>query len=136
MLADIADVVIEVYAIESTLTRTEKLHAARGPDTAAAALDITRVFVSDAADRMVHLARQVIRALNGHAAEQDEVRLKPDATYDEVRLEPDATDDFRRGRAASLADLVAPIASFDGVDGVAARRRISDAVVEAGRHPF
>jgi hypothetical protein len=31
---------------------------------------------------------------------------------------------------------VTPIAAFAGVDGITARRRIADAVVAAGRHPF
>jgi alkylation response protein AidB-like acyl-CoA dehydrogenase len=106
VLADVADVVIEAYAIESALLRTEKLLAARGPEPSAVAVDTLQVYTTDAADRIARSARQVTRAL--------------------------AT----RGRGASLADLVAPIASFPGVDGVSARRRVSDAVVAAGKHPF
>ena len=106
VLADIADVIIEIYAAESALARTEKLHASRGAEAAAVAVDITRVHVTDAADRMIHWSRQVLRALGGH------------------------------GRGASLGDLLAPLATFSGVEGVAPRRRIADAVIAAGKHPF
>jgi alkylation response protein AidB-like acyl-CoA dehydrogenase len=118
VLADIADVVIEVYAIESTLARTGKLQAARGPETAEVAADIARVYVTDAADRIARSARQVMRAIAAPT----------------VRPKPDATSGSERG--ARLDNLVAPFVSFAGVDGVAARRRISDAVVAAGKHPY
>jgi butyryl-CoA dehydrogenase len=102
VLADIADVVIEVYAIESTLARTEKLHAARGGEAAAVALDIARVYTADAADRIAGSAKQVLRRLPSRADR----------------------------------DRLAPFISFAGVDGVAARRRISDAIVVAAKHPY
>jgi hypothetical protein len=38
-------------------------------------------------------------------------------------------------RGGPLAELLPAFTSFAGVDGVAARRRISDAVVAAGRQP-
>jgi alkylation response protein AidB-like acyl-CoA dehydrogenase len=105
VLAHTADVVIDIYAIESALARTEKLVAARAA-SAAVAVDAARVFVSDAADRMTHAARQVQRALAG------------------------------RGHGAPLGDRMAPLAAFDGIDTVAARRRVADAVIAAGKHPF
>jgi alkylation response protein AidB-like acyl-CoA dehydrogenase len=106
VLALIADVVIDSYAIEGALARAEKLHARRGGEAAAVALDHVRVFTSDAADRLAVGARQLARAL------------------------------APRGKGAALADYATGIAAFPGVDPVAARRRISDAVVAAGRHPF
>jgi alkylation response protein AidB-like acyl-CoA dehydrogenase len=62
-LAHIADVVIEVYAVESMLARTEKLISGRGDEGAAVAVDIARVYATDAADRAAHAARQVAAAL-------------------------------------------------------------------------
>ena len=62
VLAHIADAIIDGYAIESALARSEKLAAARSP-VAAVAADMTAVFVCDAADRIVHAAKQVARAL-------------------------------------------------------------------------
>ncbi len=106
VLAHIADVVIECYAIESAVARSEKLHAVRPGELADAALDVARVYASDAADRTAHAARQVARALAG------------------------------TGRRPGFAELLAPVAGYAGVDTVAARRRIAAAVVAAGRHPF
>ena len=105
LLAHVSNIVIDIYAIESGLARTEKL-AARGGEVAPVAIDSVRVFASDAADRMSHAARQVARALAG------------------------------AGRNSSTADMVAAVAAHPGVDTVAARRRIADAVIRAGRHPF
>src|SRR3984893_4178324 len=69
VLGHIADITIEVYALESALLRTEKLTATRGEDNCATPVDITRVYASDAADRMEHSANQVVAALadNGEA---------------------------------------------------------------------
>jgi alkylation response protein AidB-like acyl-CoA dehydrogenase len=103
VLSHIADVVIDGYAIESALARTEKLTAARS-DVAALAADMTAVFVADAADRVVHAAKQVAAALGEH------------------------------GRATR--ERMAPIAAHPGVDSVAARRRIAEAVLAAGQHPM
>ena len=105
LLAHISNIVIDVYAIESGLARTEKI-VARGTAVAPVAIDAVKVFASDAADRVTHAAKQVMRAL--------------------------AT----RSRGGNLGELIAPIASHPGVDTVAARRRIADAVISAGRHPF
>jgi alkylation response protein AidB-like acyl-CoA dehydrogenase len=105
VLGHIADTVIEAYAVESAIARAEKLRAARDADAAAPALDSVRVYVTDAIDRVVHSARQVVRSLGAD-------------------------------RSRSIRGLVSRLGEFDGVDTVAARRRISDAVVAAGRHPF
>ena len=104
LLAHISNIVIDVYAIESGVARAEKI-VARGGDLAPLAIDAVRVFASDAADRIVHAAKQVARALAGRST-------------------------------GGATDLIASIASHPGVDTVAARRRIADAVVRAGRHPF
>ena len=105
LLAHVSNIVIDIYAIESGLARTEKI-AARGAELAPVAADAVRVFASDAADRMAHAAKQVARALTG------------------------------AGRNSSTADLISAVAGHPGVDTVAARRRIADAVIRAGRHPF
>ena len=51
----LADMAIEVYALESVILRTEKM-IARGAGDAAIATDIARVFAADAADRLQHAA--------------------------------------------------------------------------------
>jgi alkylation response protein AidB-like acyl-CoA dehydrogenase len=64
VLAHVANIVIDVYAIESGLARTEKI-LMRGSDVGPVAVDCVRVFASDAADRMAATARQVVHALAG-----------------------------------------------------------------------
>jgi alkylation response protein AidB-like acyl-CoA dehydrogenase len=105
VMGHIADVVIEAYAVESAAARAEKLRAARGADAAETALESVRVYVTDAADRVVHSARQVARALGAD-------------------------------RTRSMRTLIARLSDFEGVDTVAARRRIADAVIAAGKHPY
>ncbi|HET9627650.1 MAG TPA: acyl-CoA dehydrogenase family protein [Kofleriaceae bacterium] len=97
VLAHTADVIIDGYAIESALARSEKL-AAAGDPRAALARDMVAVFVGDAADRVVHSAKQVIAALGdaGHAAR---ARLAPLVAYPGV----DSVAARRRIAAAVLA---------------------------------
>jgi len=104
ILAHIADVAIETYAVESAVARAEKLHALRGADAAATALDSVRVYLADAVDRVQHSAKPVARALGDH------------------------------GRG--IRSAVAPLRDFEGIDTVAARRRIADHVIAAGKHPY
>ena len=59
VLGHISDVIIEIYALESALLRTNKLIAARGQDSCATQIDITRAYAGDAADRMTHSVNQV-----------------------------------------------------------------------------
>ncbi|MCA1634290.1 MAG: acyl-CoA dehydrogenase family protein, partial [Acidobacteria bacterium] len=54
VLAHAADIITEVYALESTVLRVEKLVDARGEPDCVTPIDITRVYASDAADRMEH----------------------------------------------------------------------------------
>ncbi len=104
VLAHIADITMEVYALESAILRTEKLIAARGAEAGAVASDITRVYAGDAADRMEHSAKQVAVALSGAA---------------------DASD---------LLEGVRRLMRHTPINTVAARRRIADAIIKAGRY--
>jgi alkylation response protein AidB-like acyl-CoA dehydrogenase len=67
ILSHVADIIIDGYAIESALARTEKL-AAHNAEAAPLAADMTAVFVCDASDRVVHAAKQVACALGEHGA--------------------------------------------------------------------
>jgi alkylation response protein AidB-like acyl-CoA dehydrogenase len=106
ILAHVADAVIEVYALESALARAGKLHAARGDSGGGLAIEIAKLYASDAADRLGLAARQIVLAM--HARGQRTIAL----------------DDAQR--------LVAHAAG----DPIAMRRRIAEAVVAAGRYPF
>ena len=103
--AQIADIVIEIYAIESGIARAEKM-AARKDAHADLAADAVRVYTSDAADRIAAASRQVVAAL------------------------------VAKGTEPSLAAEVSRLVTHPPVDTIAARRRIADAVAQAGKHPF
>ncbi|HEV2912964.1 MAG TPA: acyl-CoA dehydrogenase family protein [Pyrinomonadaceae bacterium] len=104
VLAHIADIIIEVYAVESAILRAEKLRSAGGEQYSATPSDIARTYSSDAADRMEHSARQVLAAV----AKPEEV--------------------------GTLLDSVRRLTRHEPYDTVAARRRISDAILRAGRY--
>ncbi len=106
VLGHAADIVSETYAVESALVRTEKLVAAHDTERGSVAVDIATVYASDAADRLAHSGKQIAAALAA------------------------------RGAGAPLVGLVHDLATHAGVDTIAARRRIADAVIQAGRHPF
>ena len=103
--AQIADIIIEVYAIESGLARAERM-ASKGDGRASLAADAARVYESDAADRIGAAAKQVVAAL------------------------------IARGGDPSLAANVQQLTAHTPADPIAARRRIADAVIAAGKHPF
>jgi protein-L-isoaspartate O-methyltransferase len=80
--------------------------AARGDGRAALAADIARVYTHDAADKVAAASRQVVEALGP------------------------------RGAASTLAEGVQRLVAPPAFDVIAARRRIADAVIEAGRYPL
>jgi alkylation response protein AidB-like acyl-CoA dehydrogenase len=104
VLGHIADITIEVYALESALLRTEKLVTVHSESDSATPIDITRVYASDAADRMEHSAKQVMAAL------------------------------AEAGDVGSLLDEVQQLTRHTTCNTVVARRRIADSVVKAGRY--
>jgi alkylation response protein AidB-like acyl-CoA dehydrogenase len=104
VLAHIADIITEVYALESAILRAEKLFIAGGEQASATPISITRTYACDAADRMEHSAKQVINAL--------------------VRTE----------EVGPLLDGVRRLTRHQPYDTVAARRRISDAILRTGRY--
>jgi alkylation response protein AidB-like acyl-CoA dehydrogenase len=80
--------------------------ASRGDGRASLAADIAAVYTNDAADRVAAASRQVVAALGAHSAD------------------------------SSLAAGVQRLASYGGIDAIAARRRIAHAVIEAGKYPL
>jgi alkylation response protein AidB-like acyl-CoA dehydrogenase len=78
--------------------------AARGDGRASLATDIAQAYTSEAADRVAAAARQIVAALNA------------------------------RGADASLGAAVQRLTAHAGIDGIAARRRIANAVIEAGKY--
>jgi alkylation response protein AidB-like acyl-CoA dehydrogenase len=106
VLAQVADIVIEAYAIESAAGRAEKL-AKAASGRAPLAAEAAQVYASDAADRLLHAGKTISNALSSPSNAADAVR-----------------------------EAMVAVANHRGIDTVAARRRIGDAAIEAGRYPF
>ena len=104
ILGFIADMIIELYAVESGVLRTEKLLLNRDEDSCAVPIDITRVYAGDAFDRIQHAAKQAANALPSD-----------------------------REQGALISDIRS-LSNQAPFDAVAARRRIADAVIRAGRY--
>jgi len=79
---------------------------ARGDGRATLALDSARVYASDAADKAAAAAKQIVAALSA------------------------------RGADDSLACGVQKLVAHAPIDAIAARRRMADAVIEAGKYPL
>ena len=100
IIAQIADMVMDVYAMESALLRTQRVLNSRGIEGSRLQADITRVFARDAASR-------VERAARATASE----------TADEKCVE-------------AIDELV----HHSPMKSIAARRRIADAAIQAGKY--
>ena len=103
--AQIADIVMESYAVESGLARAEKM-ASRGDRRAALATDAVRIYASDASDKIAAATRQVTAALEAEGVDR------------------------------SLLAAAERLVTHPPVDAIAARRRVADPVIEAGRYIF
>jgi alkylation response protein AidB-like acyl-CoA dehydrogenase len=80
--------------------------ASSGDGRAALAADIAAVYTNDASDRVAAAARQVVAALH------------------------------TRTRDHALGTGVQPLVAYAGIDAIPVRRRIADAVIEAGKYPL
>ena len=71
IIMNIADMAIDTFAAESALLRVAKLSAARGESAVAHEADMMRVFLTDAADRILKAGKDAINSF----AEGDEQRM-------------------------------------------------------------
>jgi alkylation response protein AidB-like acyl-CoA dehydrogenase len=123
LLAHVADIVIDGYAVESAIGRAEKM-SSRTPDPgsrvtdpemasaggnarADLAVDIVRIYTSDAIDRVAHAGKQIVNALS-------------------LRTVP----------MEALTETVARVREQPGVDTVGARRRVAEAGIAQSRYFF
>jgi butyryl-CoA dehydrogenase len=106
IVGGLANIVMEVYAMESTLRRTQKAVAARGESGAAAMVDAARAFLYDSADRVEKEARTSLAA----ASEGDMLRTQLAVLKRFSKREP--------------------------VDTIRLRRQVAGAVLAADRYPF
>jgi alkylation response protein AidB-like acyl-CoA dehydrogenase len=106
IVAELSDIVMECYAIESSLRRVQKAEAARGQESSAVMADAARVFLHDAADRVETGARRTLAAV----LEGDMLRTQLAVLRRFLKREPS--------------------------DTIAMRQRISAAVQAGDRYPF
>src|SRR5713101_8134441 len=72
IMGAIADMVIEIYAMESAVLRTMKIAGTQGEAVAALSIAMTRVYLSQAMDKIESVARKIIAAV----AEGDVLRTQ------------------------------------------------------------
>jgi alkylation response protein AidB-like acyl-CoA dehydrogenase len=106
ILIGAADIIIDVYAMESAVLRAQKLADSKGAEAAGRYLDMTRVFCNDAVGRVEASAKNTLAAM----AEGDELRTLLAA--------------LRRFTKNTPANTVAP------------RRRVADAMISANKYVY
>jgi alkylation response protein AidB-like acyl-CoA dehydrogenase len=64
LIAALSNMVMEIYAMESCLLRTQKAAASKGESASQAMIDAARVFIADAAERVDHEAKRALTAVH------------------------------------------------------------------------
>ncbi|HEX8853950.1 MAG TPA: acyl-CoA dehydrogenase family protein [Pyrinomonadaceae bacterium] len=106
ILMGAADIIMDTYAMESAILRTQKLSAAQGEAAAARYLDMTRVFCADAVERIGVHARTTLAAMS----EGDELRTLLAALRRFTKNTPTNT--------------------------IVARQRVADAMIQANKYVY
>ena len=106
LIGALANIVMEIYAMESSLLRAQKAAASKGEAAAAAMIDAARVFIADAAERVDHEAKRAISAVH-----EGDMLMTQMAVLKRFGKRP-------------------------AVDTIALRRRIAAAVQAQDRYPF
>ncbi len=106
LIAALSDIVMEVYAMESCLVRTQKAAARQGESATQTMIDAARVFISEAAERVEHEAKRAIAAV--HAGDMLTTQMA----------------------------VLKRFAKRAPVDTIALRRRVASAVQAQDRYPF
>lgn len=98
ILMNIADMIIDLYVCESLQLRVEKLVGMRGEKECEAQLEMMRVYINDAADRINKNGKEAINAF----ATGDEQRMMLMGLKRFTKTEPFNSKDARRKIAAKL----------------------------------
>src|SRR5512132_1241330 len=106
ILMGVADIIMDAFAMESAILRTQKIAAAQGEKAAERYLDMTRVFCNDAVERIEACAKNTLAAMS----EGDELRTLLAALRRFTKMTP--------------------------VNTVAARQRIANAMIEANKYVY
>src|SRR5690349_11529088 len=100
IMGAIADMVIEIYAMETVLLRTAKILAAQGESAAALPIAMARVYLSQAMEKIEGLARKIISAV----AEGDMLRTQLAILRRLGKHDPYNTIEMRRQIAEKIID--------------------------------
>ncbi|OLE54050.1 MAG: acyl-CoA dehydrogenase [Acidobacteria bacterium 13_1_20CM_3_53_8] len=106
ILIGVADIITDVYAMESAILRAKKIAAAQGEEQAARYIDMTRVFSNDAIERIEASAKNTLAAMS----EGDELR--------------------------TLLAALRRFTKWTPVNTVAARQRIADVMIQANKYTY
>lgn len=106
ILLNVADIIIDAYAMESAILRTRKIAQAQGEDAAARYTDMTRVFCNDAIQRIEAHAKDALAGI----VEGDELR--------------------------TLLAALRRFTKHTPINTVTARGRTADVLINANRYPF
>ncbi len=104
VMGAIADMIIEVFAMESAILRAEKIAAAQGAEAAVLPIAMARIYADKAMSTIELSARKVISA----AAEGDMLRTQ--------------------------LTILRRLAKHDPADTIALRRQVAKAVIQAGKY--
>ena len=104
VLAAASDIIMEIYGMESVILRTEKFIAGRGEAACSNHIDATRTFVNDSISRVEERAKTALAAMS----EGDELR--------------------------TMLAVLRRYMKYTPINTIAARRRIADSMIEAGRY--
>ncbi len=104
IMGSIADMVMEIYVMESALLRTMKMVASQGEAGAALPIAMTRVYLSQGMEKIEHAARKIIAAV--------------------------ADGDMLRTQLAILRRL----AKHEPYNTIELRQQIAEAVIEKGKY--
>jgi hypothetical protein len=100
VMGAIADMTIEVYAMESAVLRTQKIVASKGEEAAALPLRMTRVYLSQAMEKVESAARKVIAAV----ADGDMLRTQLAILRRLAKYEPFNTIELRQEIASKMIE--------------------------------
>ena len=100
VMGAIADIVLETYAMESAVLRAQKIANAQGESAAALPIAMTRVYLSQAMDKIEAAARKVIAAV----AEGDMLRTQLAILRRLAKYEPFNTIDLRQQIAQKIIE--------------------------------
>ncbi len=106
LIGALSNIVMEIYAMESSLLRAQKSAASRSESAASTMIDAARVFIADAAERVEHEAKRAIAAVH--------------------------EGDMLTTQMAVLKRF----AKRPAVDTIALRRRVAAAVQSQDKYPF